>query len=149
MTQLARWLLAPALLWLTLTPPPAQAQSEGRVLTRSEIREAFIGNTIVSAPESPQAFSEFHAPGGQVYGSNGTTPNQNACWRQQGNRICYAYGPNELCYLIVRHGRSFDFIANDVVMHRAQVRRGDALRLAGRPQPWSCPFAGVAAKLNH
>jgi hypothetical protein len=117
-----------------------QSQAPRGALSQNEIRQAFIGNTIVSTPSSPFGFSEYHAPAGQMYGTNeGVGPNQNACWRFSGNQICYNYPRSgSACYWIVRSGRTYSFNLGGVVTHIATTRPGDPLKLSGKPQAWTC-----------
>ncbi len=135
--------LAVALAALVTVSAPSFAKELAKALTRPEVEQAFIGNTIVSAPRSRFTFREFHAPGGQIYGSNGTIRNTDACWRWSDDKLCYNYPVGEACYDIMKLNNRYIFVLDGKLFHEATLRSGNPFRLSARPVQWSCPTQKV------
>ena len=137
--------LAVVLTTLVTVSAPTVAKELAKALTRPEVEQAFIGNTIVSAPHSRFTFREFHAASGQIYGSNGTKRNTDACWRWSSDKLCYNYPVGEACYDIMKLNDRYIFVLDGKLFHEATVRSGNPFRLSGRPARWNCPPTGIVS----
>jgi hypothetical protein len=139
--------LAVALAAFVTVSAPAFAKELAKALTRAEVEQAFIGNTIISAPLSRFTFREFHALTGQIYGSNGSKNNTDACWRWSNDKLCYNYPVGEACYDIMKLNHRYIFVLDGKLFHEATVRSGNPFRLTGRPARWSCPTSETVSRL--
>ena len=140
--------LAVALAAFVTVSAPAFAKELAKALARPEVEQAFIGNTIISTPRSRFTFREFHAPGGQIYGSNGSIRNTDACWRWSNDKLCYNYPVGEACYDIMKLNDRYIFVLDGKLFHEATVRSGNPFRLSGKPVRWTCPAPDMVSRLS-
>jgi opacity protein-like surface antigen len=72
---------------------PAHA-ADNNLLSAEEVQTLLSGNTITGRYSNGNAYSEWHAPDGRVYGQNNRRPVENGCWAMRGNTACYYYAEN-------------------------------------------------------
>jgi hypothetical protein len=108
-------------------------------LSQSEIRQAIVGKTLISLPGNSVNFQEYHAPGGQVFGTNDGVPNDQFCWRMVSNQICYTWPGEAACYWVVRDRKNLLLVQQPDAFHTVRIVDGDRLQFQNQSTRWNCP----------
>jgi hypothetical protein len=117
----------------------AKDHAPPNALSQSQIRSMLIGNTISSQPGNSVDFTEFHAQGGQVYGSNDGIKNDRFCWQLVANQICYTLPGEYICYWVVKNRSEMELYMGPGLSHHVRILPKDPLKLNDQPRYWACP----------